>query len=198
MEFNDVLERLRGRTQMPLFVAQPWDEEVSRALCDADLATFFVQPVRDPKLGAAAIAGLHLWNDDFHGSHNLCQGIQTTTGSYWHGLCHRREGHQGEGLQSNLSNAKYWFRQVGEHPAFDPVYRMALNVLDTAGTGFRWATEAGDNLRARHKWDPNAMIDWFAQVEAGTLSAQSAALLEEIQWREIDLLVNWCVEHALS
>ncbi len=198
MEFGELLDRLRSREHVPLFVVQPWDEEVARSLRDADPEAFFGGPVRDGKMAAAALAGLHLWNDDFSGSHNLCQGITTTTGSYWHGLCHRREGHQGEGLQSNLSNAKYWFNRVGDHPAYDAVYRSALTVLDNAGTGFRWSTEAADNLRARHRWDPAAMIDWFAQVEAGTLSPQSAALLEEIQWREIDLLVNWCVEQALT
>lgn len=198
MEFSEVADRLRGRTHMPLFVVQPWDEAVAQALRDADPEQFLGGEVKDGKMAAAALAGLHLWNDDFTGSHNLCQGIGTTTGSYWHGLCHRREGHQGDGLQSNLSNAKYWFNRVGEHPAYDPVYRSALGVLDNAGTGFRWATEAADNLRARHRWDPSAMIDWFAQVEAGTLSPQSATLLEEIQWREIDLLVNWCAEQALA
>jgi hypothetical protein len=199
MRFQEALERLRERTPMPLFVVQVWDQKLDTALRQAEPETLFAgRAIREPKVALAVLSGLHLWNDNFDAAHEICQGIRTATGSYWHGLCHRREGHRGDGLESNLSNAKYWFRQAGEHPAFDVVYRSALNVLDASGSGFRWTTEAGDMLRARGRWDPFAMIDWFGQVEAGTLSAPTAAVLEEIQWREIDLLVDWCVRQALG
>ncbi len=198
MTIDQAIERLRERQHVPLFTAQVWDQELARALRATAPEALFGGPVADARMAAAALAGLHLWNDDFDGSHNLCQGIGTDTGSYWHGLCHRREGHAGEGLAANLSNARYWFRRTGSHPAFDAVYRAALGVLDSAGTGFRWATEAGDQLRSRRHWDPMAMIDWFAMADAGTLSPQSAALLEELQWREMDLLVDWCVQRALE
>jgi hypothetical protein len=197
MTIRKAIDRLRERTHVPLFTVDVWDPQVDAALRDGSPdALFEGLTVSDPKMAACAVAGLHLWNDNFAASHNLCQGISTETGSYWHGLCHRREGHQGEGLASNLSNARYWFRRVGEHPAFDAVYRSALGVLDNAGTGFRWATEAAGMLRERRHWDPNALIDWFGQADAGTLSPQTQALLEEIQWREIDLLVDWCIQRA--
>jgi hypothetical protein len=54
------------------------------------------------------LAGLWLYLDDLDRSHPIAQDIDTPTGSYWHGIIHRREG--------DFSNAKYWFRQVGEHP----------------------------------------------------------------------------------
>jgi len=184
---------------MPLFVVRVWDADLDAQLRDAKPEALFPgREIRDPHMAACALAGLHLWNDNFTSSHNLCQGIQTLTGSYWHGLGHRREGHAGEGLQANLSNAKYWFRRTGDHPAFDAVYRSALNVLDAGGTGFRWATEAAGMLRSRRTWDPFAMVDWFGQAEAQTVSGQTQSLLEEIQWREIDLLVDWCVQQALG
>jgi hypothetical protein len=199
MTFQDAVERLRERTEMPLFAGEPWDPGLGKRLRDAEIESLFPdRKVRDPHMAAAAVAGLHLWNDDFSASHNLCQGISTPTGSYWHGLCHRREGHRGEGLHANLGNAKYWFRQTGEHPAYDAVYRSALAVLDNAGAGFRWATESGNLLRTRRTWDPVAVIDWFAQAEAQTISTESQRLLQEIQWREIDLLVDWCVGQALE
>jgi hypothetical protein len=199
MTFQDAVERLRERTEMPLFAGEPWDAGLGKRLRDAEIESLFPgRKVRDPHVAAAAVAGLHLWNDDFGASHNLCQGIATPTGSYWHGLCHRREGHRGEGLQSNLGNARYWFRQTGEHPAFDAVYRSALSLLDNAGAGFRWATESANLLRTRRTWDPVAVIDWFAQAEAQTISTESQRLLQEIQWREIDLLVDWCVGQALE
>ncbi|MGV3722775.1 MAG: hypothetical protein ACO1SX_17870, partial [Actinomycetota bacterium] len=174
-----------------------WDADLNERLQAAGAVELFDGlTVRDPSMAGCAIAGLHLWNDNFQASHNLCQGIDTQMGSYWHSLNHRREGHQGDGLASNLSNAKYWVRRVGEHPAYDLVYRSALSVLDTTGAGFRWATEAADLLRARGRWDPNAMIDWVGQAEARTISAQSEEIIAEIQWREIDLLVDWCLQQA--
>lgn len=199
MEFQEAVDRLRQRTHMPLFAGEVWDEDLDRALRAAEPETLFAgRTIRDARMAVAALAGLHLWNDNFEASHNICQGIESPTGSYLHGLCHRREGHVGSGLASNLQNARHWFRRVGDHPAFDMVYRSALTVLDNAGTGFRWATEAGATLRATRRWDPTALIDWIAQADAGTLSPQTQSLLEEIQWREIDLLVDWCVEHALE
>lgn len=197
MEIQDAIDRLRERNRMSLFVTEVWDTRLDQALKNARPDDLFGQrQVKDSRMAACAIAGLHLWNDNFNASHNLCQGIDSSTGSYWHGLCHRREGHRGEGLQSNLSNAKYWFRRVGEHPAFDPVYRSTLSVLEQSGTGFRWATEAAGQLHALHHWDAYRIIDWFGQCDSGVLSPQTQALLEEIQWREIDLLVDWCLQQA--
>lgn len=197
MHIQQAIERLRERTRLPLFAVRVWDDELNVRLQDAAPDELFEGlTIRDPQMAACAVAGLHLWNDNFSASHNLCQGIDTPTGSYWHGLNHRREGHLGEGLASNLSNAKYWFRRVGDHPAFDVVYRGALSVLDNTGSGFRWATESAELLRSRRRWDPNTMIDWVAQAEARTLSAQSEEILSEIQWREIDLLVDWCLRKA--
>ena len=189
---------LRLRPQLPLFV-QPaaWDAELDQVLREADPAALFgSSPLKDPHAAACALAGVHLWNDAFDTAHDICQSISTQTGSYWHGLCHRREGHRGEGLTANLSNARYWFRRVGTHPAYDPLLRGALRLLDQAGAGFRWATEAAASLRSLRQWDPFALIDWFAQADAQSLSPQTTAVLEEIQRLEIESLVEWCVQQA--
>jgi hypothetical protein len=199
MTYSELVDRLRARPAMPLFATAPWDEGLQAAIRAATPETLFPgQPIVDPPAAIAVIAGLRLWNDDFAGAHNLAQGLENPTGSYWHGLCHRREGHEGAGLASNLGNSRHWFRRVGRHPAFDPAYRMALDVLGGAGFGFRWATEATSLLEQRGEWDPFLMIDWVEAVERGTLSHPTRALLEEIQWREIDLLTDWCAARALG
>jgi hypothetical protein len=199
MTIQDAIDRLRERTRMTLFAADVWDPELDARLKNASAEELFEGfRIGNPQMAACAIAGLHLWNDNFHASHNLCQGIDTQAGSYWHGLCHRREGHQGEGLSSNLSNARYWFRRVGEHPAFDAVYRSALGTLDGAGASFRWAEEAATQLRSHRRWDATVLIDWVGQADAHTLPAQAEELISEIQWREIDLLVDWCFQQAVS
>jgi hypothetical protein len=59
-------------------------------------------------LNEAVLAGLWLLAGDLDRSHAFSQEIPTPTGSFWHGIMHRREG--------DYENAKYWFRRVGRHP----------------------------------------------------------------------------------
>ena len=56
-----------------------------------------------------AISGLWLLAGELDLSHDISQTIDTPTGSFWHGIMHRREG--------DFSNAKYWFRRSGQHLA---------------------------------------------------------------------------------
>lgn len=67
--------------------------------------------VVDRKMAECCLAGVWLLHDFLDESHQISQGIDTTSGSFWHGIMHRREG--------DFSNAKYWFRHVGHHPVFD-------------------------------------------------------------------------------
>ncbi len=57
----------------------------------------------------ALIAGLWLYVDQLDASHRVSQELDDSTGAFWHGIMHRREG--------DFSNAHYWFRRVGHHPA---------------------------------------------------------------------------------
>lgn len=60
---------------------------------------------KKPALGAA----LWLYVDELDRSHVISQQLPDATGSFWHGIMHRREG--------DFSNSHYWFRQTGAHPA---------------------------------------------------------------------------------
>jgi hypothetical protein len=53
------------------------------------------------------IAALWLYVDELDKSHVESQAIDTPTGSYWHGIMHRREG--------DFDNSHYWFDRVGKH-----------------------------------------------------------------------------------
>jgi hypothetical protein len=48
-------------------------------------------PVADAEMAAACRAGLWLYHDFLDEAHTISQAIETPTGSYWHGLVHRRE-----------------------------------------------------------------------------------------------------------
>src|ERR1700722_18838832 len=61
----------------------------------------------DEDMARGCLAGLWLHHDFLDESHVLSQEIHTPTGSYWHGLMHRRE--------PDFENAKYWFRRMGAH-----------------------------------------------------------------------------------
>ena len=60
-----------------------------------------------PKLRSS----LFLLAGDLERSHRISQDIEDADGSFLHGIMHRREG--------DYSNAKYWFRRVGDHPVID-------------------------------------------------------------------------------
>lgn len=99
----------------PLFDALPLDDAMEALVVTAaqpqDLTCLVEGLARVPDIAAnpALCAGLWLYVDDLERSHVISQGIGDTTGSYWHGIMHRREG--------DFSNSHYWFRRVGTHPA---------------------------------------------------------------------------------
>lgn len=93
--------------ELPLDEAMPELVPTSTASKMAHrLASEAIQEMDDPVLEAA----IWLYVDDLDRSHSTSQGIQDSTGSMWHAIMHRREG--------DFSNAKYWLRQAGSHPAF--------------------------------------------------------------------------------
>ncbi|QOV89025.1 hypothetical protein [Humisphaera borealis] len=67
------------------------------------------RPAGRPEVAGALLAGLWLWHDWLDESHTLSQSIESSTGSFWHAIMHRREG--------DFSNAKYWYARCGGHPA---------------------------------------------------------------------------------
>lgn len=99
----------------PLFDALPFNEAMP-ALCpktgtSAPLSTMVERIVVLPEFATnpALQAGLWLYVDELDRSHRVSQDLEDATGSYWHGIMHRREG--------DFSNSRYWFHKAGKHPA---------------------------------------------------------------------------------
>lgn len=73
-------------------------------------------------LPPAAVAGLWLLAGELDRSHDISQNLDSATGSYWHGIMHRREG--------DFTNAKYWMRRAAGHPAIE---ELASHIASLAG-----------------------------------------------------------------
>lgn len=130
--------------------------------------------IGDRDMARACLAGLWLYHDHLDESHGLSQEIDTPTGSYWHGLMHRRE--------PDFFNSKYWFRRVGRHAVFEELAAFAR-------TRSAYETHPStDFLRAPKAWDPFAFVDLCESALAG--SSNLSMLCRHIQQREWELLFD--------
>ncbi len=144
---------------------------------------FAPEKVCDRDMAAACLAGLWLYHDFIDEAHSICQNIETPSGSYWHGIVHRRE--------PDFDNAKYWFRRVGRHEIFGPLLKSAKQLTASSPPDQEaafWATQSF--------WDPFAFIDLCEEVQRG--GSGSDLLCRQIQKREWELLFEYCYHQALG
>ena len=130
---------------------------------------------RDRDMALACAAGLWLYHDFLDESHEISQRIRTPTGSYWHGIMHRR--------QPDDANAAYWFQRVGEHPVFEPL------AGDARALGLHFRSD---------DWDPIEFIQLCARFRDS--GSEEESLLRRVQLREWQRLFDWSYRqgHALT
>ncbi len=156
------------------------NEAVKPRLASLDLNTAF-QPhkIVDPQMAAACHSGLWLAHNFLDESHTLSQSIDTPTGSFWHGIMHRRE--------PDDSNAKYWFRRVGEHPIFEPLSEFAENLI--VQTSSKELKKWNDRHISSSGWDPFAFIDLCSKYRNSN-EIEIIRVAEKIQYLEMLLLLK--------
>jgi hypothetical protein len=137
--------------------------------------------LRNREMALACLAGLWLRYDFLDESHRISQDVASPTGSYWHGIMHRRE--------PDFGNSKYWFRRVGEHPIFAALGPEAGRLADKAGAGPETAF-----LAKGANWDPFEFVDLCQLALEGP--PPLCDLCMNIQQREWELLFDYCYQAA--
>jgi hypothetical protein len=136
----------------------------------------------DMEMAACCISAVWLLHDCLDESHTISQNIDTTSGSFLHAIMHRREG--------DFSNAKYWFRNVGQHPVFAELGERAHVAASLRDAG----PSLGETYLRDGAWDPFAFVDLCQSVARGQTAVRELCL--DIQQAEWELLFDHCYQAA--
>jgi hypothetical protein len=113
--------------------------------------------LEDEALAAPVLqAALWLYADDLDRSHRICQQIDDATGSFWHGIMHRREG--------DFDNSRYWFNKVGDHPA---ISLIGYDPRDFISAVEKRHAEAPADLVALQRREWETLFTWCAAEYGG-------------------------------
>ena len=183
-DYGPVLAPLvSGDRCRPLDHGRP-DSHMRSALKLATVEAAFAQtPLADRDMAECVISGVWLLHDFLDDSHTISQGVETTTGSFWHAIMHRREG--------DFSNAKYWFRRVGAHEVLDDLSQAAAELPpDPATLSLSQRVLKGGRL------DPFAMVDACeAALRSSGPAADFCRRLQQLEW---ELLFDFSYRRATA
>lgn len=187
---SELIKQLEVGNPVPTLVPEnAWSNELTNALTDISLENLFQgQKVKDDIYAMATKSGLLLWNDALDESHEISQTLGNETGSYWHGLMHRRE--------PDYSNSKYWFGRVGDHPIFPSLRERVLSLSKEIENPSESLTEVIQTIESQDKWDSFQFVDWCESAE-NELTSDSTEFLKQVQVEEIRLLLLYSYNNAI-
>lgn len=154
-----------GLRMMPL-VPAGCASEAARAELKKHTAQSLFPGARSPE---GALCGLYVYFSCNDEAHTIAQDLETSEGSFWHGIVHRQE--------PDAANSGYWFRRAGQHPLFPALRDEAKR--------FRFDSGAA--------WDPFRFIDFCESARVRPGSAEER-LAREVQLAEWQLLFDYCAQ----
>jgi len=181
-EYGPVVAELVDAERLPEMGPGHTSRNVADRLSGVRAEDLFAgRPVRDRQMAACCLSALWLHQDFLDESHRISQSIETPSGSYWHGIMHRRE--------PDYSNAKYWFRRVGDHPIYDPLFAAARQAAAHVLPG-------GDLPEASlAAWDSFLFVDWCQRASrSDSPLAHWCRLVARAEWQ---LLFDYCYRAAI-
>ena len=139
------------------------------------------QTVVDQDAALCCISALWLLHHFLDESHQVSQAIDTPSASFWHGIMHRREG--------DYSNAKYWFRRVGDHQVYESLASASREQLEQDRF-------SGSLPLAEEQWDPFQFVDMCEDVVVrGNGDRELCQTLARLEW---ELLFDNCHDRAIG
>lgn len=139
----------------PLFEVLPLDQAMPRLVGSYPQQTALVESLlQHPALAnrPELAAGLWLYVDDLERSHVVSQSLEDATGSYWHGIMHRREG--------DFSNSHYWMRRASSHPLLQEDASLDPDKLIDEVAAARGQDDSALVQRQRAEWQ--RLFAWCA------------------------------------
>ena len=179
-----IVEELLARNVPYALVPSGGTSEAREGLAGLSHESIFPDAqVADRDMADACLSGLWLRFDFLDRSHTISQEIHTSTGSFWHGIMHRRE--------PDWSNAKYWFHKTGEHEIFPDL----LSAAKQCGAKLELPAPAKVLLNSA-TWDPFAFVDLCET--AHRQASQLTSFCQRVQLAEWQLLFDFCYQRATA
>ena len=182
--YGPIVAALLAEARLPSLGPGRRNAAVHDPLQSATLEALFAPAaLQDRAMGEACLAGLWLYHDYLDVSHEISRNIPTPTGSYWHGLMHRRE--------PDFANSKYWFRRVGSHPILPALAEAARQAAQDSEGLIR-----ADWLASSHGWEAFEFIDLCEECQH--VEGSDHTLCQQIGLIEWQMLFDYSYRQAIE